>query len=59
MIARARKADRRDVEGVARILVRAFDDDPIMNWICRQVTGMIDLGPKAPPLSAMWREPRI
>ena len=36
MIARVRKAERPDVEGVVRVLVRAFDDDPIMNWICRQ-----------------------
>jgi ribosomal protein S18 acetylase RimI-like enzyme len=31
-----RKATQRDVEGTARSLSRAFDDDPVMNWLIRQ-----------------------
>ena len=36
MIPKVRKAEQHDVESAVRTLVRAFDDDPIINWMCRQ-----------------------
>jgi len=31
-----RKAEKRDVDGLTRSLARAFDEDPLINWIVRQ-----------------------